>query len=64
MNAGADGSLILPAEFPFRDFGPLPLFDGTLPGEYELNCRLVEPVTGRQIFFDRNTFMVEEALGE
>ena len=44
------------------DFGPLPLlpFDASLPrGEWELSCRLVESLTGRLLFEDRNFFELQ-----
>jgi hypothetical protein len=57
-NAGADGTLQLPAQSEM-DSGPLPLFEvvpETVRGRYEFSCRLLEPLTGKLIAEDRNPF--------
>ena len=61
INLGADGSLVLPPGFD-QDFGPVPLFPVTANtplGTYELNCRLLDPVTGRQLALDLNPFVIQ-----
>lgn len=60
INIGADGSLSLPAGLDL-DLGPLPLLpvDAGLPrGAYELDCRMVDPVTGGSMILDTNPFSV------
>jgi len=60
VNVGADRSLILPPGFD-HDFGPVALGPATrFPlGTYELNCRLLDPVTGRPIICDHNPFEIQ-----
>jgi|GEM_PF-2912584 len=58
---GADGSWVIPVGGTL-DFGPRVLFtiDATFDlGDYEVNCRLLNPTTGAEIGFDRNLFVVE-----
>jgi hypothetical protein len=61
VNAGANGSLSLPAGFD-RDLGPLHLFtvSAAVPrGAYEFSCRTLNPVTGRLLSEDLNTFTIQ-----
>lgn len=61
FNLGADGSLVLPAGFD-ADLGPLPLVPVTasLPrGNYELSCRMLDPVTGSLLWEDLNNFEIQ-----
>jgi hypothetical protein len=60
LNVGADGSVVLPAGFT-QNLGPATLFtlDTSYPrGDYELSCRLRDPVTGELLSEDRNPFNV------
>ena len=61
INAGADGSIVLPPGFD-HDFGPLallPVTPGLPGGSWELNCRLLDPVTGEELALDVNPFEIE-----
>jgi hypothetical protein len=61
LSLGADGTFVLPAGFDL-DLGALPLIpiDSSLPaGTYELNCRLVDPVTGAELSLDENPAQVQ-----
>jgi hypothetical protein len=61
INAGADGSLILPPGFD-TNFGPVDLFTvtGDFPlGRYEFSCRLLDPVTGELKAVDLNPFDIQ-----
>ena len=60
-NAGASGSLVLPAGFD-DTHGPIPLF--TVPaalvrGEYAMGCRLLEPRTGGLLYESLAGFRIE-----
>lgn len=59
-NRGSDGSLVLPAGFD-QDFGPRPFDppDTLTTVTHSLNCRLLDPVTGRPLALDLNEFIVE-----
>ncbi|MCP4769333.1 MAG: hypothetical protein GY875_24130 [Gammaproteobacteria bacterium] len=62
VNVGADGSLVLTAEFS-HDFGSLSLFGvdaASARGDWELNCRVLDPTTGQQLHFDRNVFSIDQ----
>lgn len=61
INAGANGSIVLPPGSDI-DLGPLPLLPVTpgLPREtWELDCRLLDPVTGEELAVDVNPFEVQ-----
>ncbi len=60
INAGADGSVILPAGFD-QDFGPLDIFlaAGAPLGSYEFSCRFLDPVTGELLAEDLNPFEIQ-----
>ncbi len=60
INIGADGTFVLPPGFVF-DAGPLSLFPADLvtPGTYELNSRVLEPVTGELQCEDYNDFDIQ-----
>lgn len=60
INKGADGKLILPADFE-KDFGPISLLTitNTMPsGMYGVNCRMLDPVTGALLEDDMNQFNI------
>jgi hypothetical protein len=60
VNAGADGSLVLPAGLD-EDFGPVSLFlvtAATPVGAYGLSCRMLDPVTNELLAEDLNPFSV------
>jgi len=59
VNIGASGTFILSQGFD-RDYGPFPLFSATglPPGNYELSCRLLDPVTKKLLAEDLNTFEI------
>lgn len=60
LNMGADGSLVLPANFDL-DLGRIPLFTVTpdiAHGNYQWDCRLLDPVTGETRAVDSNMFIV------
>ena len=60
VNLGADGSFVLPAGTDV-DLGPLPLLpvSAALPrGNYELSCRMLDPVTGELLTEDLNPFEI------
>ncbi len=62
FNLGADGSFVLPADFDVN-LGPVPLVPVTadLPsGDYEFSCRLLDPVTGKLLVEDLNSFNICE----
>ena len=62
LNLGSDGTVTLPAHTDVT-IGPvpfLPLDNSYTAGTYELNCRFIDPVTGRTIALDVNTFEIEE----
>jgi hypothetical protein len=61
-NVGADGSVVLPAGVDI-DSGPISLFPVTgLPlGNYELSCRMLDPVTGELLVEDLNPFEIQTA---
>jgi glucose/arabinose dehydrogenase len=59
--AGADGSLLFPANFSV-DNGPVDLFTvsgATPPGNYVFGCRFIDPATGALVAEDLSTFVVE-----
>ncbi len=60
INLGATGTLVLPAGFDL-DLGPINFFPaGVVPlGQYELSCRILDPVTKRQLALDVNPFTIE-----
>jgi hypothetical protein len=61
VNAGADGSLFIPAGFD-QNFGPITLFPVTssLPrGTYEFSCRIRDPVTGALLAESLNPFAIQ-----
>ncbi len=60
INFGADGSIVLSPGFDL-DLGPFPLLPVTagLPrGDYQLNCRFLSPITGKELALDVNPFEV------
>jgi endoglucanase len=61
LNVGATGSVQLPAQFN-QDFGPITLFpvSAQLPrGSYAMGCRMLVPVTGKEIAATLATFTVQ-----
>jgi len=64
VNAGSNGTVMLPASFD-KDFCPAPgcaLFQVTpsFPrGSYDLSCRILEPTTGRLLSEDLNPFVIQ-----
>lgn len=61
INVGSDGLIDLPAGHN-QDYGPIPLFTVTAAtprGQHEFGCRLIDPVTGRQITIDRNFYTIQ-----
>ena len=61
VNAGANGDLVLQPGTDF-DFGALPLLPVSmvLPrGNYEIGCRILDPITGAPIWEDLNDFEVQ-----
>jgi hypothetical protein len=59
-NDGVDGALLLPAGFraDYRFPWIMTIDEHTVRGIYELGCRLVDPVTGRQFHEDGELFVV------
>jgi hypothetical protein len=61
VNAGADGSVILPAGLDL-DLGPVSLFSvipGTPRGAYEFSCRMLDPVTHKFLAEDLTPFAIQ-----
>jgi hypothetical protein len=61
VNAGADGSVILPVGLDLN-LGPVLLFPvtfGTPRGAYEFSCRMRDPVTGQFRAEDLNPFVIQ-----
>jgi hypothetical protein len=59
-NAGADGSVTIPAGGT-QNFGPLAVMgvgSDIAPGLYEFGCRLLNPTTGRQLDEDSELFQI------
>jgi len=66
INLGGDGSFVLPAGLDV-DLGPIPLFtvDASFPeGDYELSCRMLDPVTGALLHEDINSFTIGQQSQE
>ena len=59
VNAGADGSFELPANYE-KDYAVISLVEATgIPlGTYVLGCRLLNPVTGALLYEDLHSFKV------
>lgn len=60
LNAGATGSLVLPAGFD-ANLGPFTFFTVTpgMPrGGYEFSCRLLDPTTGETLSVKRTSFVI------
>lgn len=60
VNTGADGSFQLSAGSD-QNFGPIELFPvvaDTPRGEYEINCRILNPPTGELLSEDLNSFAI------
>ena len=59
-NDGADGSVVIPpaAGMDFAPFEVLAVDAQTAPGLYELGCRLLDPVSGRELAGDSDLFEV------
>lgn len=61
LNLGSDGTFSLPAGLD-QNLGPVTLFTVTsnsVRGSYEFSSRLVDPVTGKIVNEDLNTFLIE-----
>ncbi len=60
INTGADGTLVLPVGFD-QDWGPVDLFPAAVApaGIFELNSRLLDPVTGELLCEDLNVFEIQ-----
>ncbi len=58
FNLGADGGFVLPPHADLKvDRVPLAMVDDSFaPGAYELNCRFMDPITGRTLYVDTNAF--------
>ena len=61
INVGSDGSLVFPVGTDV-DLGPVPLLpvSAALPrGNYQLNCRLLDPITGSLFWENLNNFDIQ-----
>ena len=64
FNLGSDGSVAIPAGFD-QDFGPFSLrlvTDEVPRGVYEFNSRILDPITGRVLSEDINSFTIQDTL--